>query len=121
MAGSSRQQQRSATHPRDGLASRIRDVLAPRGDVREVRMFGGLSFMVDGRLAVAAGRDGGLLVHVDPASYDDLLLRGGEPARMGADRPMGRGWLTVPPDRVRSDEELERWVEVGVQSRSASG
>ena len=36
-------------------------------------MFGGLSFMVDERMAVAADRDGDLLVHSDPADYDYLL------------------------------------------------
>ncbi len=81
-------------------------------------MFGVLSFMVDGRLAVAAGKDGSLLVRTDPADYDDLLKRGGEPAYMSKDRQMGPGWLTVPSARLESDEELEWWVGVGLTSRS---
>lgn len=103
--------------PRDGLAQRLRDVLAPHQDVREVRMFGGLSFMVDGRMAVAAGRDGNLLVRTDPAEYDNLLQRGGEPAHMGKDRPMGKGWLTVPHQRIQGDAELAYWVKVGIDSQ----
>lgn len=106
--------------PRDALAGRLRDVLAAHQNVREVRMFGGLSFMVDERMAVAAGRDGDLLVRTDPATYDDLLRRGGEPAYMGDDRPMGRGWLTVPHHRLGGDEELAYWVKAGIDSRNAS-
>jgi TfoX/Sxy family transcriptional regulator of competence genes len=83
-------------------------------------MFGGLSFMVDDRMAVAAGRDGHLLVRTDPAKYDDLLRRGGEPAHMGNDRAMGRGWLTVPSQRIQDDAELAYWVTVGIDSRNAS-
>lgn len=83
-------------------------------------MFGGLSFMVDERMAVAAGRDGDLLVRTDPARYDDLLQRGGTPAYMGKDRPMGPGWLRVPGEEIEDDHELEIWVEVGIDSRSAS-
>jgi hypothetical protein len=37
---------------------------------------------------------------------------------MGNDRPMGPGWLTVPAERIRSDEELAYWVTVGIESRT---
>ena len=106
--------------PRDTLEQRLRDILTSYRNVREVRMFGGLSFMVDEHLAVAADRAGDLLVRTDPARYDDLRRRGAEPAHMGADRPMGRSWLTVPQHRLRGDEELTYWIKVGVDSRNAS-
>ena len=109
-----------APSPRDTLAQRLRDLLNSYQNVREVRMFGGLSFMVDERMAVAAGRDGDLLVRTDPAEYDDLLRRGGIPAHMGNDRPMGRGWLTVPCQRIRGKAELAYWFKVGIDSRDAS-
>ena len=109
----------STPNPQNALAQRVREAIAEHGSVREVRMFGGLSFLVDERLAVAAGRDGDLLVRTDPEEYEDLLQRGGEPAFMGKDRPMGPGWLTVPADRVRSEEELLYWIAVGVDSRDA--
>ena len=105
--------------PQDALAHRLRRVLAPHGVVREVRMFGGVSFMVNEKLAVAAGRDGDLLVRVDPEAYDRLLQRGGVPASMGTDRPMGRGWMSVPEQRLADDAELAFWVEIGVDSRNA--
>lgn len=83
-------------------------------------MFGGLSFMVGDRMAVAAGRNGDLLVRTDPAAYDDMLRRGGEPAYMGNDRPMGRRWLTVPYERIQDSAALAYWVKVGIDSRNAS-
>jgi hypothetical protein len=103
----------TSEEPRDALARRVRDLLAVR-DVREVRMFGGVSFMMDERLAVAAGRDGDLLVHVDPAEYESLLARGAVPAVMGTDRPMGGGWVSVPRQRIEEDAELAYWVGIGV-------
>jgi hypothetical protein len=87
--------------------------------VREVRMFGGLSFMVDERMAVAAGRDGDLLVRCAPSEHDELLLRGGVPAMMGHDRPMGPGWISVPGQQIQDDTELAYWVTVGIDSRKA--
>lgn len=108
-------------NPREILSQRMRDLLDSHQNVREVAMFGGLAFMVDERMAVAAGREGDLLVRTDPAQYEDLLQRGGVPALMGSDRPMGRGWLTVPCHRIDDDAELAYWVEVGIDSQNAQG
>ena len=101
---------------RDVLARRVRERLASYRDVREVNMFGGLSFMVNERLSVAAGREGDLLVRADPADYDRLVERGAVPARMRNGRPMGRSWLTVPSARIAHDAELADWVDVGVSA-----
>ncbi|MFZ1670577.1 MAG: TfoX/Sxy family protein [Candidatus Nanopelagicales bacterium] len=106
-----------AQNPQDVLAQRLRDLLTSHQSVREVRMFGGLSFMVDDRIVVAARQDGDLLVRTDPATYDELLRRGAEPARIGEHRRMGRGWLTVPYPRIQDDADLVYWVNVGIDSR----
>ncbi|SDD67078.1 TfoX/Sxy family protein [Auraticoccus monumenti] len=103
----------------DVLAQRVRDLVPAGREVREVRMFGGLSFMVDERMAVAAGRDGSLLVRTDAGRHEELLGRGAQPATMGPDRPMGRGWLTVPAPLVDDDRELGFWIQVGIDSRDA--
>lgn len=103
--------------PREEVADRIRSALAGR-DVREVRMFGGLSFMVDGSLIVSASRDGGLLVRVDPARRDDLLARpGARPAAMKNGREMGDGWLQVGAAGVDSDAAVRFWLQVGEAAR----
>jgi TfoX/Sxy family transcriptional regulator of competence genes len=108
-----------APSPYDILARRVRELLTGNHDVREVRMFGGLSYMVDERLAVAVRRGGELLVRTDPAEYDDLLQRGAVPAHMGDERPMGRGWLTVPYQQIQNETELAYWINVGIDSRNA--
>jgi hypothetical protein len=100
------------------LADRIRAVLGASTEVREVNMFGGLSFMVGGALAVAARRDGSLLVRVDPDQYDDHLAAGASPAMMRGDRPMGRGWMSVDAARLGAQADLLRWVNVGVAGRA---
>lgn len=103
------------TTDREALAARIRAALPQDRPVREVSMFGGLSFMVDEAMVVAAGRDGDLLVRTDPARYAALLeLPGARPAVMGADRPMGPGWITVAADGISTDEQLASWIQVGL-------
>lgn len=102
--------------PQDLLVQRIRETLQTQRSVREKRMFGGVAFMVDGGLAVSAGQDGDLLVRVDPAEYEDLLAKGGQPAFMGSGRPMGQGWLNVPAVEVDDDKALAWWIAVGLTS-----
>ena len=54
------------------LADRIRELLAPERGVEEKRMFGGLAFLVNGNMSVAASGQGGLLVRVPPDDTDKL-------------------------------------------------
>ena len=95
------------------LVARIRRLTAGHA-VREVAMFGGVSFMVDDALAVAARQDGSLLVKATPEKYDQHLDEGASPAMMRADRPMGRGWMSVEAAQLTTDAALARWVEVGI-------
>lgn len=95
------------------LADRVRELLAGAAGVAEQRMFGGLAFLINGNMAVAASGEGGLLVRVDPegseALIDDELVR---PMIMRG-RTM-RGWLRVDAAAVRGSGELEQWVTRGV-------
>jgi TfoX/Sxy family transcriptional regulator of competence genes len=95
------------------LAARIREHVGRDPAVTEKKMFGGLAFLVDGNLAVAASGQGGLLVRVDPAESDGLVAE-------TAARPMemrGRkmqGWLRVDADAVGGEAELRQWLDRGV-------
>lgn len=94
------------------LAERVRELVAVERGVDERRMFGGLAFLVNGNMSVAASSHGGLLVRVDPAESEALL--DGERVRpmVMRGREM-RGWLRV--DATADDTDwLERWVGRGV-------
>ena len=108
------------TAKREALADRVRAALPENRPVREVSMFGGLSLMVDDSMVVAARRDGDLLVRIDPARNDELLnVPGAKPAVMGADRPMGPGWITVSRDGLSTDKQLAFWTQVGLEHQAA--
>jgi TfoX/Sxy family transcriptional regulator of competence genes len=90
------------------LAERIRELVATE-KVVEQAMFGGLAFLVNGNMSVAASGQGGLLVRVDPVAAESLLGDGVEPMVMRGREMMG--WLRVTVD---SDEDLAEWVHRGV-------
>jgi TfoX/Sxy family transcriptional regulator of competence genes len=91
------------------LADRIRFFAEGESGLSEKRMFGGLAFLVNGNMAIAASNNGGLLARVDPARAAGLLAgHGVEPMEMRG-RVM-TGWLRVAAPSVASDDELEGWV-----------
>lgn len=97
------------------LSARIRRLLAHH-DVSERSMFGGRSFLVDGSIAVAARRDGELLVRVDPDRRTELQARAGAgPALMG-EREMGDSWVCVRAGAVVTDESLRAWLAEGIEA-----
>ncbi|WP_300077651.1 TfoX/Sxy family protein [Propioniciclava sp.] len=98
------------TPAQEDLADRVRAALPEGAEVREVRMFGGLSFMVDGGLAVSAGKDGGLLVRVEEARYDDLVERPGAREAVMGSTSMSPGWLLVDAHGLASDDDLAFWI-----------
>ena len=95
----------------EGLAERIRLVLGDEPGVSEKKMFGGLAFLVDGNMAVAAGGDGALMFRRDPGR-DDPVGEHIRPQVMG-DRVMS-GWLHVDAEGVADDEALREIVGRGV-------
>ena len=57
----------------EDLADRIRELLSGERGVEEKRMFGGLAFLINGNMSVAASGQGGLLVRVPPDDTDRLI------------------------------------------------
>ncbi|MEZ5668648.1 MAG: TfoX/Sxy family protein [Alphaproteobacteria bacterium] len=94
------------------LASRIRSHLAARGDVEEKRMFGGLCFMVAGRMACGV-------------AGSELMLRlGKRGAAQAATEPHARycdfvgkpmlSMITVAPAGFAGDAALAGWIDRAV-------
>ena len=96
------------------VADRVRGVLSDRENMREVKMFGGLAFMVDERMIVCVS-GGGLLVRVAPERDAEYLKRAGaERAEMGKGRSMGEGWIIVDEEALDKDEDLQYWMDASL-------
>ncbi|MDQ4503066.1 TfoX/Sxy family protein [Sinomonas sp. ASV322] len=100
------------------LADRIRGVLIGKADFTEKKMFGGLAFLIGGNMAVSASGNGGMLLRAEPEASDELC------ATTGVERAVMRGkamdgWLRVADEAIDTDEDLERWVQVGIDYASS--
>ena len=97
----------------EDLANRLRELLASESGVAEMRMFGGLAFLIGGHMAVSASGQGGLLLRCDPEETDELLAKPHASPFVMRGRAM-EGWLRVEPEGVGTKRQLERWVARGV-------
>ena len=93
------------------LAERMRAVLGGTGAVREVRMFGGLCFMLNGNM-VAGTSKRGLLVRVGKDRHSNALARPGAKPMEMAGRSMD-GYIFVDP-APRDERALRDWLELAV-------
>ena len=96
----------------EALAGRIRGLLAVRDDVVERKMFGGLAFMVAGRMACGVIHDD-LMVRVGSDGHDDALAQAHTRPMDFTGRPM-RGMVYVAPAGIASDPDLARWIDRAV-------
>jgi hypothetical protein len=97
----------------EALAGRIRALVSREAGLTEMKMFGGLAFLINGNLAVSASGQGGLMLRVDPADSADLVA--GSPARLAEMRGRAMpGWLRVDAADIEGDGALAEWVARGV-------
>jgi TfoX/Sxy family transcriptional regulator of competence genes len=104
------------------LADRIRDALSGEAPVREVRMFGGITFMVNDKMTATANTHGQLMVRCDPDRVEELLAREGADWPEMRGRKMSQGWIVVDAYGTESDEAFNFWIEEALTyNRKVSG
>jgi len=96
----------------EDLAASVRAALARAGDVREVRMFGGIGFMLNGNLVVAASRRG-LLARVGKDQQRDALARPGARPMVMRARTM-EGYIYVDPPALADRAAVKPWLQLAL-------
>jgi TfoX/Sxy family transcriptional regulator of competence genes len=79
-------------------------------------MFGGVAFMVRGKMCVTVGKDR-IMCRIDPAIHDDVLGRKGCRTVVMKGREY-RGYLYVDAKAVRTKRELDYWVQLALDYNS---
>ena len=92
----------------EGLAERIRTAFAPRRDVEEKHMLGGVAFMVRGHMACGIVGTS-LMVRISPDAADDFRRESHVRPMDFTGRPM-RGFLYIEAPGIATAESLARWT-----------
>jgi TfoX/Sxy family transcriptional regulator of competence genes len=93
------------------LADHVRAALAGTGDVCEVKMFGGVGFMLNGNLVAAASRRG-LLLRVGKDRQAEALAQSGARAMVMRGRAM-EGYVYVDPPALNR-QAVQKWLRLAV-------
>lgn len=96
------------------LADRVREIIAlTHTDVEEKRMFGGLCFMVNGKMCVGVEKER-LMVRLDPAKYDEVMEKEGcQP--MDFTGKVMKGYVFVDMDALNTKAKLNFWVGLALE------
>lgn len=97
----------------EGLAQRIRELLAEQPGLSEKKMFGGIGFLFYGNMACGVIKND-LIVRVGPENYENALTLPHTRKFDFTGRPM-KGWLVVANEGLEEDDNLSEWVQRGVR------
>jgi hypothetical protein len=95
-----------------GLAQRIREIIAEQPGLEEKTMFGGVGFLLHGNMAVEVNKEE-LIVRTGPENFDELVAKPHVRPFDITGRPMS-GWVMVAASGYEADEDLQAWVQAGV-------
>jgi TfoX/Sxy family transcriptional regulator of competence genes len=94
----------------EALADRIRDAIGPRKGVTEKKMFGGVAFLLDGKMFCGVTKDD-LMVRVGPERYEASLAKAHVRPMDFTGRPMN-GYVFVGAEGTRKIDAIRKWVEL---------
>jgi TfoX/Sxy family transcriptional regulator of competence genes len=94
------------------LARRVKEALGRIRPLVEKRMFGGVAFMLRGKLCVTVGKDR-IMCRIDPAIHDVALQRKGSRTVVMKGRQF-RGYVYVDAETVRTKSGLNYWVSMAL-------
>ena len=91
------------------LADRTREIISrTQSDVEEKKMFGGVCFMVNGKMSVGVSKER-LMVRFDPALSDEIMEKDGV-GPMDFTKRVVKGFAFVDIEALKIDKELEYWI-----------
>jgi TfoX/Sxy family transcriptional regulator of competence genes len=92
------------------LADRIRNTLNDKKvESRELKMMGGLCFMVDEKMCVGIVKNM-LMARIGEDAYENALSKKGVQPMDFTGRPM-KGYVFIEPEGVDMEEDLSYWIQ----------
>jgi TfoX/Sxy family transcriptional regulator of competence genes len=95
------------------LQERIRRTVGGRMGVTEKKMFGGVAFLLDGKMFCGIVKDD-LMVRVGPERHEQALSKPHVRPMDFSGRPM-KGYVYVGPAGSKTDRMVQEWVERGLE------
>jgi TfoX/Sxy family transcriptional regulator of competence genes len=96
------------------LADNVRGLIAEEHKkIEEKKMFGGLCFMVNGKMCVGVEKER-MMVRLDPARYDEAMEKEGCKPMDFTGKVM-KGFVFVDAAALTTKKKLEYWVNLALE------
>lgn len=93
----------------EGLAERIREILEGRARITEKKMFGGVAFLLGGKMFCGLAKNQ-LMIRVGPDGYDSALAQPHVRPMDFTGRPL-RGYVYVAAAGYKTERALRAWID----------
>jgi TfoX/Sxy family transcriptional regulator of competence genes len=94
------------------LANKIRQALAHLSAVEEKKMFGGIAFMVNGKMCLTAG-PGRMMCRIDPNIHEEVVKRKGCRTVIMKGREY-KGYVHVNEESLQTKADFNYWVALAL-------
>jgi TfoX/Sxy family transcriptional regulator of competence genes len=94
------------------LANRIREAFAHLPKVEEKKMFGGIAFMVNGKMCLTVGKDK-IMCRIDPAIHNESIKSKGIQTVKMRGREY-KGYVHINEDVIRTKKDFDHWIELAL-------
>ncbi len=95
------------------IAEQVRQELGHVPDVYEIKMYGGIAFMVNNKMCVCVGgrKADKIMVRVGANAYEEALKQDGAHPTIMKDRPI-KGYIDLDNE---GQKNLRQWVELALK------
>ncbi len=96
----------------EAIAQKIRNALKNLDNVEEKKMFGGLAFMVNGKMCLAAGAKE-MMCRIDPQIHEQEVEKAGCSTVVMGGRNY-RGYIDVQEESLNRETDFKHWVDLAL-------
>lgn len=94
------------------LAKKIRESIKGKRNITEKKMFGGLAFLLKGKMFCGIVNDD-LMVRTGPEMYEKALSKSHARPMDFTGKPM-KGFVYVAPQGYKTAKSLFKWINIGL-------
>ncbi len=93
---------------KEKLENRIREALVHLPEVEEKKMFGGVAFMVNGKMCITVGKDR-IMCRINPAYHDEAIKSKGIQTVIMRGRGY-KGYVHINEDVLKTKKNFDQWI-----------
>ena len=95
------------------LSNRVRTALSNVPFVEEKKMFGGITFMVNGKMCISVSKDR-IMCRIDPSIHEEAIKRNSV-CTVIMNKHEYKGYVYVAQEGIESKEDVDYWIGLSLE------